>query len=126
MRESIANGGSAVFRVFHDDNGNFMKRCSGSLYISPERIRFESDDNTHTFETSTVSVDKIKLDRESSKVWKNHTIFKVFLKIGKDKAKFRFAPVTGKVEESEMVAQFVEESQLNVFTGQGTARLIDY
>ena len=111
MRESIINGGSAVFRVYHDDNGSFTNRCTGSLYISPERIRFESDDNIHTFETSTVNVDKIKLDRESSKTWKNHTIFKVFLKIGKEKVKFRFAPVTGKVEESQMAARFVEESR---------------
>ena len=117
MRESIINGGSAVFRVYHDDNGSFTGRCSGSLYISPERIRFESDDNLHTFETSTVNVDKIKLDRESSKIWKNHTIFKVFLKIGRDKAKFRFAPITGKEAESKMVAQFVAESKSNSFAG---------
>lgn len=113
MRESIEKGGSAVFRVYHDDNGNFTDRCTGSLYISPESIRFESDDNIHTFETSTVNVDKVKLDRESSKIWKNHTIFKVFLKIGKTEAKFRFAPITGKEEESKMVAQFVQESRLN-------------
>lgn len=116
MRRSIENGGSAVFRVYHDDKGSFTERCTGSLYVSPERIRFESDDNVHTFETSTVNVDKIELDRESSKVWKNHTIFKVFLKIGKSKTRFRFAPITGKVEESQMVAQFVEESQINNFT----------
>lgn len=116
MRESIVNGGSAVFRVFHDDNGNFIKRCSGSLYISPEKIRFESDDNQHTFETSTINIDKIKLDKESSKVWKDHTIFKVFLKLGKTEAKFRFAPITNNVQESQMVAQFVEESQNNGFS----------
>ena len=104
MRESIKNGGSAVFRVFHDDNGNFTKRCAGSLYISPEDIRYESDDNIHTFETSTVNVDKIKLDRETSPIWENHSIFKVFLKIGNAEAKFRFAPVSGKEEESNMVA----------------------
>ena len=117
MRESIINGGSAVFRVYHDDNGNFTGRCSGSLFVSPENIRFESDDNIHTFETSTVNVEKIKLDRESSKIWKNHTIFKVFLKIGKAEAKFRFAPITGNVQESQMVAQFVEESRTNSFPG---------
>jgi len=116
MRESIVNGGSAVFRVYHDDNGNFIKRCSGSLYISPEKIRFESDDNQHTFETSTINIDKIKLDKESSKIWKDHTIFKVFLKIGKAEAKFRFAPITNNVQESQMVAQFVEESQNNGFS----------
>lgn len=116
MRESIVNGGSAVFRVYHDDNGNFIKRCSGSLYVSPEKIRFESDDNQHTFETSTINIDKIKLDKESSKIWKDHTIFKVFLKLGKTEAKFRFAPITNNVQESQMVAQFVEESQSNSFS----------
>lgn len=116
MRESIVNGGSAVFRVYHDDNGNFIKRCSGSLYVSPEKIRFESDDNQHTFETSTINIDKIKLDKESSKIWKDHTIFKVFLKLGKTEAKFRFAPITNNVQESQMVAQFVEESQANSFS----------
>lgn len=113
MRQAIEKGGSAVFRVFHDDNGNFMRRCAGSLFISPESIRFESDDNVHTFETSTVNIDKIKLDTESSRIWKNHTIFKVYLKIGKDKAKFRFAPITGNEIESQMVARFVQESRFD-------------
>lgn len=111
MRDAIAKGGSAVFRVFHDDDGSFTKRCTGSLYISPERVRFESDDNAHTFETSTPNVERIKLDRETSKIWKNRSFLKMFLKIGKDKAKFSFAPVSGKVEESKMVAQFISESQ---------------
>lgn len=111
MRKSIKNGGSAVFRVFHDDNGNFTKRCAGSLYISPVDIRYESDDNLHTFETSTVNIDKLKLDNESSPIWKNHPVFKVFLKIGDAEAKFRFAPVSGMKEESNMVAFFVKESQ---------------
>lgn len=113
MRQSISNGGSAVFRVYHDDNGNFNGRCSGSLYISPERIRFESDDNIHTFETSTVNIDKIETDTESSKTWKNHPVFLVQLKFGKEKAKFRFAPMTGKSEESNMAALFITELQSN-------------
>ena len=117
MRESIVKGGSAVFRVYHDDNGNFMTRCSGSLYISPEKIRFESDDNAHTFETATVNVEKIKIDRESSKIWKNYPIFKVFLKIGDTEAKFRFAPINGKEAESNMAAQFINESKMNNFAG---------
>jgi hypothetical protein len=116
MRESIINGGSAVFRVFHDDNGNFIKRCSGSLYISPEKIRFESDDNTHTFETSTINVEKIKFDRETTQVWKNYPIFKVFLKLGNTEAKFRFAPINGKEAESNMAGQFINESKVNNFT----------
>ena len=114
MRQAIENGGSAVFRVYHDDRGSFTERCTGSLYISPESIRFESDDNIHTFETSTINIDKIKLDRETSKTWKNHTIFKVYLKLGKTEARFRFAPLTANEEESKMVARFVESSKGNI------------
>ena len=113
MRESVMNGGSAVFRVFHDDNGKFTGRCTGSLYISRDSLRFESDDNVHTFETSTVNVDKIKLDTESTRVWKKHSVFKIFLKIGEAKAKFRFAPLTGIKEESKMVERFIAASNSN-------------
>ncbi|MDQ4122466.1 MAG: tetratricopeptide repeat protein [Acidobacteriota bacterium] len=114
MRESFVNGGSAVFRVFHDDDGDFKKRCTGSLYISRNTLRFESDDNVHTFETSAVNVDKIKLDTESSREWKKHSVFKIFLKIGDDKIKFRFAPLTGQQQESKLVERFIAASNSNI------------
>lgn len=113
MRESFINGGSAVFRVFHDDNGKFTGRCTGSLYVSQDSMRFESDDNVHTFETSIVNIEKIKLDTESTRTWKKHSIFKIFLKIGKAEAKFRFAPLTGEQEESKMVERFIAASNSN-------------
>jgi hypothetical protein len=113
MRESVVHGGSAVFRVFHDDNGKFTGRCTGSLYISGDTLRFESDDNVHTFETSTANVDKFKLDTESTREWKKHSVFKIFLKIGEAKAKFRFAPLTGGQEESKMVERFIAASHSN-------------
>jgi tetratricopeptide (TPR) repeat protein len=113
LRESFMKGGSAVFRVFHDDNGKFTKRCTGSLYISQNTLRFESDDNVHTFETSATNVDKIKLDTESTRTWKKHSIFKVFFKFGKEGAKFRFAPLTGAQEESKMVERFIASSDAN-------------
>ncbi len=112
MHKSIANGGSAVFRVYHDDSGGFSSRCSGSLYVSPESIRFESDDNRHTFETSTVNVDKIKLDTESNREWRNRSILKIYLKFGKDQAKFRFAPISGSEEETKMVGRFITDSKI--------------
>jgi len=111
MRESFNNGGSAVFRVYHDDSGGFNARCTGSLYISEDTLRFESDDNRHTFETSVTSIDRIKLDTESNRAWKKHTIFKILLKFGKEDIKFRFAPVSGKQTESEMVERFVYVSK---------------
>ncbi len=114
MRESISNGGSAVFRVYHDDSGGFSRRCSGSLYISHDTIRFESDDNIHTFETSTVNVEKLKLDTESNREWQKRSIIKVYLKFGKDTAKFRFAPISGSAAESAMVERFVYISKYNL------------
>lgn len=118
MREAIANGGSAVFRVYHDDSGSFNKRCTGSLYISPEALRFESDDNRHTFETSSVNIDKLKLDRESNRSWKKHPVFKLFLRIGEEDMKFRFAPISGRESESAMVERFVfiSKNDLDVST----------
>jgi len=113
MRQSVINGGSAGFRVFHDDNGKFTDRCTGSLYISENSLRFESDDNVHTFETSTVNVYKIKFDTESTRIWKKHSVFKILLKFGKDKAKFRFAPLTGQQAESKMVERFIAASNSN-------------
>lgn len=114
MRKSFASGGSAVFRVFHDDNGKFSRRCTGSLYISQSTVRFESDDNTHTFETSTANIDKFKIDRVSNGSWKNRSTFKVTLKFGKEEAKFRFSPLTGLPGESQMIARFVAQSNSNI------------
>ncbi len=113
MQEAVAKGGSGVFRVYHDDDRDFVKRCTGSLYISAESIRFESDDNIHTFETSTVNIEKVKLDRETNRSWKNYPIFKVFLKIGSEKAKFRFAPINGKEDEARIAAQLFLEAKIN-------------
>jgi tetratricopeptide (TPR) repeat protein len=125
MQESFANGGSAVFRVYHDDNGKFSKRCTGSLYISQHTMRFESDDNVHTFETLAVNVDKIKLDTESTKGWKKHSIFKVILKFGKEEAKFRFAPLTGDLAVSRMVERFISSANSNI-SPAGTAKVSTY
>jgi hypothetical protein len=122
MREAITNGGSAVFRVYHDDSGSFNGRCSGSLYISPEAIRFESDDNRHTFETSTVNIDKLRLDRESNRLWKKYPVFKIFLRIGEEDMKFRFAPISGKQSETAMVERFVYISK-NRLDVSNTAKL---
>lgn len=113
MRKAIENGGSAVLRVYHDDSGGFSQRCSGSLYISPDSIRFESDDNLHTFETSVLNVDKFRFDTETNREWKKHSVFNVLLKIGREKAKFRFAPVTGREAESKMAQKFVIISKIS-------------
>lgn len=112
MRKSVTKGGSAVFRVRHDDDGDFRHHCTGSLFVSQDTLRFESDDNKHTFETAAVNVDKIKLDKISTRAWKNYSVFKIFFKIGNDKANFRFAPLTGDQQESKMVERFITSPNL--------------
>lgn len=103
MRDTIRLGGSAVFRVNHDDDGKFTRMCEGSLYISRDGVRFESDSNAHTFETSKKNVSKINIDSLSTPLWDKRSVYQIVLRAGKNRAKFRFAPLTGKKTESEMV-----------------------
>jgi hypothetical protein len=49
MREAIKRGGSAVFRVFHDHDGLFVRNCTGYLHISADGVAFQADDGQHTF-----------------------------------------------------------------------------
>lgn len=113
MQEAIAKGGSAVFRVYHNDNGKFTNHCTGSLYVSPERVRFESDDNLHTFETSMKNVSGIKTYRGNAKAGKNKPVFRILLQPGKGKTKLTFSPLTGKDEELNLAALIINESKEN-------------
>lgn len=114
MRVAVNNGGSAVFRVFHDDSGGFSRRCSGSLYISPDSIRYESDDNRHTFETATVNVENFTRDRETNREWRRRPVFALHLRFGKQKTEFRFATETGSADETAMIERFIYIARNNV------------
>jgi hypothetical protein len=103
MRDTIRLGGSAVFRVNHDDDGKFTRMCEGSLYISRDGVRFESDGNAHTFEASKKNVSKINISNLSTPLWDKRSVYQIVLRTGKNRAKFRFAPLTGEKAESEMV-----------------------
>jgi hypothetical protein len=107
MRDALRLGGSAVLRVNHDDDGKFTHFCQGSLYISPDTVRFESDNNAHTFETPRTNVDTIKIDSVSTPQWKNRSVYKIILGAEKGRPKFRFSPQTGDQRESEMVERLI-------------------
>jgi hypothetical protein len=107
MRDSIRLGGSAVLRVKHDDDGKFTQMCEGSLYISRDTVRFESDNNAHTFETTKQNVNKIKIEKLSTSLWKNRSVYRIILRDGKNQSKFRFSPLTGKRVESELVQRLI-------------------
>lgn len=119
MREAFNHGGSAVFRVFHDDGDSFNERCAGSLFISGDDVRFESDDNKHTFEVAIGGIDKLRLDTDTNRDWRKFPVLKLFLKFGQEKTKFRFTPITGNGIETAMAERFVYVAKNNLnFTGE--------
>ena len=109
MREAINRGGSAVFRVFHDHDGLFGVTCQGSLYIAKDTVRFESDDNVHTFETTDASIKQVKMNSVFKTFYKAKSgSFKIILKSGEnDSVKFSFAPLTDNALESKMIIRLI-------------------
>jgi hypothetical protein len=109
MRESLARGGSAVFRVFHDHNGTFSVFCKGSLYVAKDTVRFEADDNVHTFQTIDADILKLKTNSGFKRAFQaKNGSFQIVLKSGdKDGAKYNFAPLTDNIEESKLIIRLV-------------------
>lgn len=107
FKKAIELGGSAVFRVYHDHNGVFTETCNGSLYVSKDKVRFESDDNKHTFDVSDDDIKNIKTNSSFIKMFQNKPgSFKIVLKSG-DNKNFNFAPLTENNEESKMVIRLI-------------------
>lgn len=111
MRKAIESGGSAVFRVIHAHDRSFSYSCTGSLYISQGAVRFESDDNAHTFQTPDSDIVKIKEVSGLRRLFQRKSAaFKIVLRDrseGDDKDTFNFSPLTGESEESEMIVRLV-------------------
>ena len=109
MREAINRGGSAVFRVFHDHDGMMKETCQGSLFIAKDTVRFESDDNKHTFETTDVNIKDVKMNSLFKTFYKMKAgSFKIILKSGEsDSVKFSFAPLTDNALESKMIIRLI-------------------
>lgn len=109
MREAINRGGSAVFRVFHDHDGMFTTSCDGSLFVAKDGVRFESDDNKHTFETTDANIKQIKMNSIFKTFYKTKSgSFKIILKSGEDDSvKFSFAPLTDNALESKMIIRLI-------------------
>lgn len=110
MRESLNRGGSAVFRVFHDHDGLFTATCNGSLFIAKDTVRFESDDNIHTFQTNDADIKQVKTNSAFRRAFQTKTgSFKIVLKTGEDKdgVKFGFAPLTDNIAESKMIIRLI-------------------
>ncbi|MBV9215693.1 MAG: SEL1-like repeat protein [Acidobacteria bacterium] len=109
MRLAIERGGSAVFRVFHDHDGFFNSTCQGSLFIAKDTVRFESDDNKHTFETTDESIKSIKMNSLLTTFFKVKSgSFNFKLKTGETESKnYNFAPLTDNALESKMIIRLI-------------------
>jgi len=107
-KDAIRLGGSAVLRVTHDHNGMFLSSCQGSLYIAKNTVRFEADNNDHTFETSDRNIKKIEVNSRFKRlVQLKGGSFKIVLEREDDTAKFSFAPLSGKTDESKMIIRLI-------------------
>lgn len=110
MKESLARGGSAVFRVFHDHDGLFTDTCNGSLFIAKDTVRFESDNNVHTFQTNDTDIKQVKTNSVFKRAFQTKTgSFKIVLKSGDDPQgiKFSFAPLTDNIAESKLIIRMI-------------------
>ena len=109
MREALNRGGSAVFRVFHDHDGIFSDTCQGSLFIAKDAVRFEGDNNVHTFETTDASIKQVKMNSSWKRAFQTKTgSFKIVLMSGEtDSVKFSFAPLTDNSLESKMIIRLI-------------------
>lgn len=113
MQKAVELGGSAVFRVRHSHDKTFSYTCTGSLYITRSAVKFESDDNRHTFQTPDSGIVKIaELSSLRRLFQRKGGAFKIVLRDRKedDKDTFNFSPLTGKSEESEMIINLVGKS----------------
>lgn len=109
MRKAIDLGGSAVLRVHHDHDGIFKDTCTGSLYIARDAVRFESDNNVHTFETLDANIQKVSMNNSFKQLFQTKVgSFKIVLKSeDKDGTKYSFAPLTNDAQESKMVIRLI-------------------
>jgi tetratricopeptide (TPR) repeat protein len=111
MRKAINLGGSAVFRVKHAHDYNFLNSCSGSFYISQNSIRFEDDENIDTFQVKDSDIVKIETSGKWSSLLKlKGGTFSLQIRDRtdrQDKEKYQFSPLTGKGDEAKMIIRLI-------------------
>lgn len=112
MRKAIELGGSAVFRLKHAHDYNFLNSCEGSFFISKGGIRFEGDDNQDTFNVRDSEIVKINTQGKLSGIFTlklKGGIFHIVIreKNGTENDKYQFSPLTGKDEERKMIIRLI-------------------
>lgn len=111
MRKAINLGGSAVFRVRHAHDYTFSYSCIGSFFITRAGIRFEDDQNAHTFQVRDRDILNIDQVGKWTGLFKRRGgLFKVVIRDKadmRDKDKYDFSPLTGKDEEAKMIIRLI-------------------
>ncbi|MCB1024401.1 MAG: tetratricopeptide repeat protein [Acidobacteria bacterium] len=111
MRESLSRGGSAVFRVKHGHDITFSYSCSGSLYINNSGVKYEDDENEHTFDVKKSSITNVKMLGGWGKlIRRKGGAFKISIrdqKDGGDKDIYNFSPLTEKKEEAKLIIKLI-------------------
>lgn len=113
MQEAINRGGSAVFRVFHDHGALMTDTCQGSLYVAKDTVRFESDNNIHTFETTDANIKSVKMQNSFLAAFNARSgAFKITLKTGDNDSKnYNFSPLTNNAAESKMIIRLIDKKK---------------
>ncbi len=100
MREAVKRGGSAVFRVFHDHDGVFVRTCTGYLHVSADGVEFRADDAQHNFIADRGSIREF-LPNEF--VGSEYAAFHVKVRDSQKKTKnYNFAPWTNRHAETAL------------------------
>ena len=83
--------------------------CTGSLFIARDTVRYESDDNIHTFETSDGDIKEVKMGNKFASMFNaRQGSFKITLKSGENASKnYNFAPATNDSQESKMIIRMI-------------------
>ena len=106
MRSAIERGGSALFRVYHDHaGGTFQDYCEGSLYISKNKVVFESDNGGDSYDVPLSELDEAKLNRF---VGNEFAAFHIRIKKPDGKKRnYNFAPATKQLAESRLILSMI-------------------
>lgn len=112
MQKAISLGGAAVLRVQHAHDVTFTYKCAGSLYISRNSVRFESDDaSQHTFNVSKSNITKIETINPFKRLLsRKRGMFKIVINDKKepgDTDKYSFSPLTETDDEAKLIVRLV-------------------
>jgi hypothetical protein len=99
-RAAIERGGRAVFRVYHDHDGNFNSYCTGSFFVSKEGVTFKADNGAHTFEAKSPDIREAKLN---GFVGIKYNAFHVKVGDTSKNKNYNFAPATASKDEANLI-----------------------